>query len=113
MGAEVTTTAEESEQAEPAAASETKPSGLVEFWKPASDPTPAVSSADTAAWTAAEERAHAILDKRIDGQGSPTSAVASEPSLENLQGEELVEVFHRLVAFGMQPRSSRGFQEIL
>merc|ERR1711907_491898 len=43
---------------------------------------------------------------RIDGQGSPTHAVAAEPALENLQCEELVEVFHRLVAFGMQPKEA-------
>jgi len=55
------------------------------------------------AWSQAEEKAHAVLDRRLEGQGTPTAAAANEPELSEIRGEELVAVFERLVALGMQP----------
>jgi len=83
------------------------PSGLVEYWKvPAAAPggaSAAPAPLDGNAWSAAEERAHENLDRRIEGQVTPTSAAQQEPELENLKGEELVSIFEMLKAMGMSP----------
>lgn len=54
------------------------------------------------AWTAAEERAHEALDRRLARAETPTHALTEAP-LEDLQGQELVGIFERLVALGMRP----------
>eukprot|EP00927_Polykrikos_kofoidii_P025057 TRINITY_DN22598_c0_g1_i1.p1 TRINITY_DN22598_c0_g1~~TRINITY_DN22598_c0_g1_i1.p1 ORF type:complete len:716 (+),score=173.18 TRINITY_DN22598_c0_g1_i1:109-2148(+) len=55
-------------------------------------------------WAAAEERAHRIIDQRLEGgDETPTAAISKQPELEELKGTELVGVFERLVAFGMPP----------
>jgi ubiquitin fusion degradation protein 1 len=95
---------EDAEAAAAASSSERRPEGLVEYWKPPVEASG--GTADTAEWTAAEERAHAMLDRRIEGEGTPTNAVRAEPELEDLRGEELVGVFERLVAFGMPPKEA-------
>eukprot|EP00929_Paragymnodinium_shiwhaense_P074842 TRINITY_DN38297_c0_g1_i2.p1 TRINITY_DN38297_c0_g1~~TRINITY_DN38297_c0_g1_i2.p1 ORF type:complete len:691 (+),score=223.95 TRINITY_DN38297_c0_g1_i2:133-2205(+) len=76
----------------------------------ASKPTPSHPSRpaalDSAAkdWAAAEEQAHKMLDRRLDGeQDTPTGAIGKEAELGELRGQELVAVFERLVAFGMKP----------
>lgn len=78
---------------------EDRPAPLRPQQAPSRGPAPA--AADAAAWNEAEERAHQILDKRVDGEETPTNAVRAEPQLESVQGEDLVDVFNRLVAFGM------------
>lgn len=56
------------------------------------------------AWSAAEERAHEALDRRLEGrEGTPTAAARSEPALGEIRGQELVAVFDRLKALGMRP----------
>merc|ERR1711871_1418302 len=78
---------------------------LIEYWKVSADAGPTVAP-DSTAWAAAEESAHANLDRRLEGEGTPTAAARMEPSLEDLQGEDLVAVFQRLVAFGMAPKDA-------
>lgn len=53
------------------------------------------------AWAVAEERARDILDARLEGVSTPTAAASDEPTLDEVQGQELVDVFERLVALGM------------
>lgn len=54
-------------------------------------------------WSAAEEQAHRALDQRLGGaSGTPTGTIREAP-LEELKGQELVDVFQRLVALGMRP----------
>lgn len=67
-----------------------------------------------AAWASAEERAHEALDRRVDGHSlTPTSQMAAEPTLAELSGQELVDVFEQLKAMGMGPeeaaRASKRF----
>jgi len=57
-------------------------------------------------WSAAEERAHEALDRRLEGESTPTAATRNEPELERIQGTELVGVFERLAALGMQPQQA-------
>lgn len=83
-----------------------RPEGLVEYWKPPPAAPAVASAADTSAWAMAEESAHAALDRRIEGQESPSNVLRSEPMLQDLQGEDLVNVFERLVAFGMPPQEA-------
>jgi ubiquitin fusion degradation protein 1 len=85
-----------------------RPEGLVEYWKtpPAAAPISHVAAGDTAAWATAGERANESLDRRIEGEDTPTNAVRAEPELKDLQGQELVGVFERLVAFGMRPEEA-------
>mmetsp|Transcript_21825 Transcript_21825/g.39159 ORF Transcript_21825/g.39159 Transcript_21825/m.39159 type:complete len:677 (-) Transcript_21825:92-2122(-) len=74
--------------------------------KPSEDagaPTKTTAASGNGAWSQAEEQAHAMLDRRLEGQGTPTAAASNEPQLEEIRGEELVAVFERLVALGMQP----------
>lgn len=63
-------------------------------------------AADASAWTAAEDRARQLLDRRVDGLETPTHDAAAEPQLQHLEGQELVAVFERLVAFGMPPQNA-------
>lgn len=54
-------------------------------------------------WASAEQSAHRLLDQRLEGGETPTAAAGKEPELEDVKGQELVDVFERLVAFGMPP----------
>jgi len=75
----------------------------VEMEEPPSSTAESKPSPGHGAWSQAEEKAHAVLDRRLEGQGTPTAAAANEPELSEIRGEELVAVFERLVALGMQP----------
>eukprot|EP00930_Biecheleria_cincta_P086117 TRINITY_DN75485_c0_g1_i1.p1 TRINITY_DN75485_c0_g1~~TRINITY_DN75485_c0_g1_i1.p1 ORF type:complete len:673 (-),score=148.26 TRINITY_DN75485_c0_g1_i1:258-2276(-) len=83
------------EEEVPAAAAAETPVNI-----PASEPS-AANAND--AWSQAEEQAHAVLDRRLEGQGTPTAAASREPELAEIRGQELVGVFERLVALGMEP----------
>jgi len=52
-------------------------------------------------WAEAEERAHAMLDRRLEGEEPPDTS--TEPDLPQVRGADLVPVFERLVALGMAP----------
>ncbi|CAK9087779.1 unnamed protein product [Durusdinium trenchii] len=52
-------------------------------------------------WAEAEEKAHAQLDRRLDGEELPDAS--AEPDLPEVRGADLVPVFERLVALGMAP----------
>lgn len=52
-------------------------------------------------WAEAEDRAHAMLDRRLEGEELPDSS--AEPDLPEVRGADLVPVFERLVALGMAP----------
>jgi len=56
------------------------------------------------AWSAAEERAHEVLDKRLEGEGTPTSAISTQRNLAECSGKEMVAVFERLVALACRLR---------
>lgn len=58
------------------------------------------------AWSAAEERAHEALDRRLEGDTTPTAHAAQEPTLAELPASEVVAVFERLVALGMPPKEA-------
>mmetsp|Transcript_52807 Transcript_52807/g.97733 ORF Transcript_52807/g.97733 Transcript_52807/m.97733 type:complete len:670 (+) Transcript_52807:112-2121(+) len=58
------------------------------------------------AWTEAEQRAHEMLDQRLEGKVSPSHHVSEDPELEEVRGQELVDVFERLVAMGMKPQDA-------
>lgn len=62
--------------------------------------------APSGAWAAAEERAHEALDRRLNGEGTPTATISAQPDLAECTGTELVAVFERLVALGMQPEKA-------
>lgn len=83
---------QEEVSAEPAAAAAVSTS--------ASEPSAANAQS---AWSQAEEQAHTVLDRRLEGQGTPTAAASREPELAEIRGQELVGVFERLVALGMEP----------
>lgn len=51
-------------------------------------------------WAEAEDRAHAVLDRRLEGEMPDTSA---EIDLPEVRGADLEPVFERLVALGMAP----------
>jgi len=58
-------------------------------------------------WSAAEDRAHETLDRRLEGESqSVTASSTHEPVLRKIQGQELVTVFHRLTAQGMPPKEA-------
>eukprot|EP00933_Yihiella_yeosuensis_P026416 TRINITY_DN20497_c0_g1_i1.p1 TRINITY_DN20497_c0_g1~~TRINITY_DN20497_c0_g1_i1.p1 ORF type:complete len:695 (-),score=184.25 TRINITY_DN20497_c0_g1_i1:242-2326(-) len=63
------------------------------------------SSSSYGAWSRAEEKAHEQLDRRLEGH-QETPPAGKEPELAELQGKELVAVFERLVALGMQPQKA-------
>jgi ubiquitin fusion degradation protein 1 len=89
---------------EPAAAGEAVEKSRVAAAPPIHVPISA--SADSAArdeWATAERQALGALDRRLEGDVSPSEAARVEPALEELTGTELVGVFERLVAFGMPP----------
>lgn len=76
--------------------------------RPASLQLPLSNSHETDPWSAAERQAHAMLDQRLEGRAStPTSAMAAEPELAELHGQELVGIFERLVQVcGMPPQEA-------
>jgi len=63
-------------------------------------------AAGTEAWAAAEQRAREMLDARLEGRTSPTNQVSEDPELQEVRGQELVDVFERLVALGMNPQEA-------
>merc|ERR1712137_812220 len=58
-----------------------------------------LAASQRSVWSSAEETSHQMLDRRLNGEETPTSDGGNQ--LEELHGQELVEVFHRLIAFGM------------
>lgn len=66
----------------------------------------AEDSGAATAWAAAEERALQALDQRIDGVVTATDVLSAEPELEEIRGQDLADVFERLVALGMPPHEA-------
>lgn len=73
--------------------------------QPSSSSSP-VDLEGATAWAAAEERAHEALDQRIDGVVMPVDVLSAEPELEEIHGQDLADVFERLVALGMPPKEA-------
>lgn len=92
------------EEAAPVATSEPPEGSLAAAaWAAGARPAPPQLDGQGAGdWSAAEERAHQVLDARLGRVESPTAALL-EGSLEEVKGSELVGVFERLVALGMSP----------
>jgi len=62
-------------------------------------------------WTRADREATAQVDQLLAAQPSPEEALAGNPEMERLRGQDLVEVFNLLRGSGVPPQQAAGLSQ--